>query len=161
MGLEFLFVPITMFVFVCIVCGLVLLQRLLFRRAFEVLGMKRVAIGYAIVLILSLVLGAVSGEGALRALAANGLLACYLSLMFVTLGLLPLSLLLASRGKASIGRVIGAGALLSMLVAIGMVWIVGYDKVIERGAGWLLTQGSALAFLVAVSAAFAMCLKAR
>jgi hypothetical protein len=161
MGLEFLFAPITMLVFVGIVFGLVLLQRLLFRSAFDALGLKRVAIGYAIVLALSLVLGAVSGGGALRASAANGLLACYLSLMFVTLGLLPLSLLLARRGRVSIAGVVGAGVLLSILIGVGMVWTVGLDRVVERGGGWLTMQGSALGFLIAVSAAFAMGLKTR
>ncbi len=156
MGLEFLFAPFSILVFVGIVFGLVLLQRLLFRGAFEALGLKRVAIGYALVLALSLVLGAVLGGGALRATAANGLLACYFSLMFVTLGLLPLSLLQARRGRVSIIGVIGAGVLLSIFIGVGMVWIVGLDRAVEGGGGWLTMQGSALGFLIVVSATFAM-----
>ncbi|MFT7775332.1 hypothetical protein [Roseateles sp.] len=161
MGLEFLFAPITMLVFAGVMFGLVLLQRLLFRSVFAVLGAKQVTVGYAIVLVLSLVLGAISGGDSLRASAANGLLACYLSLMFVTLGLLPLSLLLARRGKVSIAAVIGAGVLLSIVIGVGMVLTVGLDRVVERGAGWLTMQGSTLGFLVAVSIAFALGQKTR
>lgn len=161
MGLEFLFAPFTILAFVGIVGGAVLLQRLFFRQAFEALGPKKVMAGYAIVLTLSFVLGTFSGGGALRESAANGLLACYISLMFVTIGLLPLSLLLATRGKASAAAIVGAGVLLSTLIGVGMVWIVGLDKVVERGAGWLSMQASALGFLAAVSVAFAVGLTAR
>lgn len=161
MGLEFLFAPITMLVFASVMFGLVVLQRVLFRRVFKILGSKRVTVGYAIVLVLSFVLGAASGGESLKGLAANGLLACYLSLIFVTLGLLPLSLLLARRGEATIAGVVGAGVLLSIVIGVGMVWTVGLDRVAERGEGWLTMQGTTLGFLVAISVAFALGLKTR
>lgn len=161
MGLEFLFAPITILVFASLMFSLVLLQRLLSRRAFEVLGAKRVATGYASVLVLSFVLGATSDGDSFRKMAANVLLACYFSLLFVTLGLLPFSLVLARRGKASIAGVIGAGFILLIVIGVGMIWTVGLDSAVERGASWLAIQGTTLGFLVAVSVAFALCLKKR
>jgi hypothetical protein len=161
MGLEFLFAPVTILVFVSIVVGGVLLQRFFFRRAFEALGSKKVMTAYATVLAFSLVLGTFFGGGALRESATNGLLACYISLIFVTIGLLPLSLLLARRWKASAAAVVGAGVFLSILIGLGMVWAVGLDRVLARGAGWLYGQASALGFLAAVSVAFAVGLTTR
>jgi hypothetical protein len=162
MGLEFLFAPLTILIFVVVIVGLVLLQRLLFNQAFEVVGLKRVALGYAFVLVLSLLLGVVLGGGALRESVANFMLACYASLVFVSIGLLPLSLLLARQGKISVGTVVGAGVLLSMLLGFAMVLSIGVDRVIERGVmGWLWRQASILGFLVAVSAAFSMGLRVR
>lgn len=161
MGLEFLFAPITMLVFAGVMFGLVLLQRLLLRRAFEVLGTGRVTVGYAIVVVFSFVLGVASGRDSLRILASAGLLACYFSLIFVTIGLLPFSLLLARRGEVSIAGVIGAGVVLSILIGVGLVWIEGLDRVVERGAGWVSRQGSVFGFFVAVSVAFALGQKKR
>jgi hypothetical protein len=161
MGLEFVFAPVTIFVFVSMMVGAVLLQRLFFHRAFHALGSKKVITAYAIVLAASVALGALSVRGTLRESAANGLLACYIALMFVTLGLLPISLFLASRGKASATAVVGAGGLLSVLIGIGMLWIVGFDRVAERGTGWLSMQASALGFLAAISVAFALGLTVR
>jgi hypothetical protein len=161
MGLEFIFAPVTILIFVSMMISAVLLQRFFFHRAFHALGLKKVMTGYVIVLAASVALGAFSGGASLRESAANGLLACYIALMFVTLGLLPISLFLARRGKASAAAVVGAGGLLSILVGIGMVWIVGLDKVAERGTGWLYMQASALGFLAAISVAFAVGLTVR
>jgi hypothetical protein len=161
MGLEFLFSPMTMLIFGAATFCLVMLQRFLFRRAFESIGLKQVAIGYGFVFALSIVLGALSGGGSTRASMANGILACYLSFLFVTIGLLPLSLLLATWRKYSIAGIVGSAVALVMLVAIGMLWTLGLDRVAERGAGWLAMQGFALAYLMAISMVFTLGLKSR
>lgn len=161
MGLEFLFSPIAVLIFVAVNIGTILLLWLVCRGAFDALGPKRVTAGYACVLALSLLLGIWSGDGTLRGAVSHFLLVSYLSLIFVSVGLLPFSLWLASRGKFSIGALLFVGAFVWTLLGICTVLTDGLDRVVERGTGWLIAQASTLAFLVAVSAAFALGLKKR
>ena len=161
MGLEFLFSPITVLLFIVVNIGVVLLLRLLFRRAFEALGLKRVMTGYACVLALSLLLGIWLGGGTLRGSMSHFLLDSYLSLMFVSIGLLPASLWLTSRGKFSMSALILVGVFVWVFLGICMVLTDGLDRVIERGSGGLLMQASILGFLVAVSLVFVLGVKRR
>jgi hypothetical protein len=161
MGLEFLFSPITVLIFIAVNLVAVLSMRLLCPSAFEALGLKKVATGYACVLVLSLLLGIWSGDGTLRGAASHFLLVSYLSLLFVLVGLLPASLWLASRGKFSVGALILVGAFVWALLAICLVLTDGFERIIERGSGGLLMQASILGFLAAVSVIFALGLKKR
>lgn len=161
MGLEFLFEPITIFVFIALNIVLVLIQRHLFRQSFEILGTKGVMTGYVFILILSLLIGCWDSGGTFRGFAINSLLTSYLSLIVVSVVLMPSSLWLASRQKASVGTIVLVGIALWTFMVFYSVLNAGLDRVIERGTGWLTMQASELAFLVAVSAVFAMGLKRR
>lgn len=161
MGLEFLFSPITVLVFVVINSGAVLLLRLLYWRAFDMLGLNRVMAGYFCVLLLSLLLGIWSGNGSLRETLSRFLLISYLSLLFVSIGLLPASLWLTSRGRFSFGTLLLVGVFVWAIIGICTVLTDGLDKVIERGSGGGLMQISILGFLVSVSAVFALGLRKR
>lgn len=155
MGLEFLFDPLTFLIFLAVNLGLVLLQRLVFKQAFNGAGSRGVALGYAFVLILSSIMGLVLGNGAFRESAGNFILACYVSLLFVSIGLLPLSLLLARRKKITAWSVFGAGVLLSTVIGFAMVLPVGADGIPRQGLSrWLAEHTPILGFFVAVSAAF-------
>lgn len=162
MGLEFLFSPVTILMFVLLNAGIVLLLKFLFRNGFGVFGIKGVVVGYFAVLALSLVLGAFLGNGVLKDSASNFLLSSYLSLTLVSIGLLPFSLFLAERGKFSVVAVTVFALVLSTLIGIGMVLPIGFDKIVERGLStWLSRQAYVLAFFVMVSAAFSMGLKSK
>lgn len=61
------------------------------------------------VLALSVIVAAVLGGGVPRESIATSMLTCYVSLIFVSIGLLPLLPLSARFGQISVGTVVGAG----------------------------------------------------
>ena len=157
MGLEFLFHPWTFLVFLMVNIVLVLMQRTVFSKVFEEIGLKKVAFGYFFVLILCLVLGLILGKGTVRESAANFMLACYISLLFVSIGLLPVSLLLMRCCKIAASTVFGVGVLLVMLIGVAMVLPTGADGLLSDGLSvWLSQHIPVLGHFIAVSAAFSV-----
>ena len=159
MGGEFLFVPTTFFIFIALNICAVLIQRQLFRHSFEMLETNKVVTGYAFVLILGFLMAGWDSGGTFRGFTGQFFMINYLSLLVVTLVLMPSSLWLVSRQKASLTAIVLVGVCLWAFLVFCTALTDGLDKINERGIVWFRVQAYHLTFIITVSAVFAIGLK--
>lgn len=156
MGVEFIFSPLAVIIVAGINIGLVLAQWMLCPEAFGIIGLKKVMRGYVYALTLSIVAGVFYGKGILRDSYGLSIITCEASLTFISLGLLPATLLLVNFRKMSRRSVFFAGVFLPFPMAFVMIFTNSLDRVIELGiTRWLSKQTLMFVYFAAVSAAFA------
>lgn len=155
--MEALMTPLTISVLAVGNLVLVLAYRFRFANAFSSFGAKRIARGYGAVVLLCIALGIAQGGGQPRVSFFFSFLGFIAGLPFVSLAILPLTLRLESRGKASVTAVFLAGLGATVTVGLAMVWQFGPRHFMEIGAvQWVADNGAILGFYIAVSAVFSL-----